>query len=192
MVDIHLLGTTVDSTLLFQVVGIILTLIIIGFAYLNYHKKPASTSNVSQSVSNSSGIVQQNDLIIKNQTIMFPVTKDGWVSESTKLKLNEIDTQLKDLYLPMDNYIRDYIITVSTTSNDTHFLDMTKKELENKLGELRTKYPGRVDKQVIQFSDQFFKDICIPELFRDAVGIKIRSLQKERDDLMIELKEKGQ
>ena len=56
MVDIHLLGTTVDSTLLFQVVGIILTLIIIGFAYLNYHKKPASTSNVSQSVSNSSGI----------------------------------------------------------------------------------------------------------------------------------------
>lgn len=194
MVDLHLLGTTIDSTLLFQVVGIILTLFIIYFAYLNYHKKPASSSKVSQSSNNSSGIVQQNAdrMIIGEQKITIYDKKDERVIESTKLKLNEIDSQLKDLYLPMDEYLRQYIKTVTASSTDSHLLDIYKSELEKKIGELRTRYPGRVDMQVLEFSGRFFEGVSPPEVFRNAVGIKIRSLLKEKENLINEFDKKGQ
>lgn len=105
-------------------------------------------------------------------------------------KLADIDSQLKDLYLQLDNYLAEYIETVSASSNDQNLLDVQKYELKRKIRELRTRYPGRVDMEVIKFSDLFFKGICPPELFRAAVGMKIRSLQTERENLIKEFEQK--
>ncbi len=91
-------------------------------------------------------------------------------------KLADIDSQLKDLYLKLDNYLVEYIETVSASSKDQNLLDMHKNELKRKIRVLRTRYPGRIDMQVIEFYGCFFEGKCPPEVFRAAVGIKLTYL----------------
>lgn len=56
MVDIQIFGKVVDSTVLALIVAVIGVII----AYLNYRKKPVLKAETSQSVSDSTGVVQQN------------------------------------------------------------------------------------------------------------------------------------
>lgn len=182
MADIQLFGLVVDSTLIQIAIGIIALFIAIIFGYLNLHKKsiPASKVESSQSVNNSSGVIQQSadNMNIGNQTIIIGKKTD---ETNDPTKLNDSNSQLTELYLPMDNYIKEYIETITAISNDPNLLDMHKNDLRRKLAELRTKYPGRIDMQVIVFSDKFFNGDCPAIVFRNAVSIKIRELQKERE-----------
>lgn len=175
-------GLVVDSTLIQIAIGIIALFIAIIFGYLNLRKKsiPASKVESSQSVNNSSGVIKQNaeNIKIGNQTIIIGKKID---ETNDPTKLNDINSQLTELYLPMDNCIKEYVETITATSNDSNLLDMYRNDLKRKLGELRTKYPGRIDMQVIVFSDKFFNGDCPANVFRHAVSIKIRELQKERD-----------
>lgn len=189
---IYELKNSAQPAVLYAVIMLILAAIGAYYTYKNYHKNPESTSKASQSVSNSSGVIQQNadKIIIGEQKITIHNKNGDGIDESIKLDLIEIDRQLTDLYKPMYNYIGEYI-DVSATSDDPNILDKQKVELKRKLGELQVKYPDRVDIQVIKFSEQFFNGICPAEIFQDSVGIKIRSLQTEKENLMNKFKKKG-
>lgn len=56
MVDIQIFGKAVDSTVLALIVAVIGVII----AFLNYRKKPVLKEETSQSVSDSTGVIQQN------------------------------------------------------------------------------------------------------------------------------------
>ncbi len=71
--SIQLFDIPIDATLVFQIAMPIFSIILIIFAYLNYRKKPATVSKVSQSMNNSSGATQQSadNMNIGNQTIII-------------------------------------------------------------------------------------------------------------------------
>lgn len=74
MVDIQLLGSTIDSSKLQLILTAITIIVAIIFGYLTYRKKSAiTTPKTSQSANNSSGVVQQkaNNMNIENQTFNF-------------------------------------------------------------------------------------------------------------------------
>lgn len=179
MVDIQLFGLVVDSTLVQIAIGIIAILIAIFFGYSNLHKKsiPASEVESSQSVNNSSGIIQQtaNNMNIEHQTIIIA----DEINES--IRLNDIDNQLTELYLPMENYIREYMNSMTAMSNDPNLVNLHKIELQRRLGELETQYPGQIDRQVYDFLRRFFAGECPIAAFRHEVSIKIRALRTERN-----------
>jgi len=95
-------------------------------------------------------------------------------------KLADIECQLTDLYLPMEDYLRQYNSTITASSFDEKLLDVHTNELKRKLDTLETKYPGEFDAEVFEFLIKFFRGDCPVKVFRAAVSKKIRILKKER------------
>jgi len=83
-----------------------------------------------------------------------------------------------------ENYIREYMNTITAASFDLNLLNVHKEELRRKLGELETNYPGRIDPTVYEFLRKFFTGECQIELFRQAVSIKVRALRNERNEYL--------
>ena len=96
-------------------------------------------------------------------------------------KLKDIDRQLTELYLPMENCIREYMETTTAPSFDFRLLDLNKMELKRKLGILETQYPDMIDNKVYNFLRNFFTGEAPIQAFRHAVSIKISDLRKERE-----------
>lgn len=72
MADINVFGIVIDTTKLTVVIGAIGIIL----AYLNYKKKPMTTSKTLLSANNSSGIIQQKDVTIAQQTINLNSAKN--------------------------------------------------------------------------------------------------------------------
>lgn len=109
---------------------------------------------------------------------IYNIAGDLIINKSNKLA--DIECQLTDLYLPMEDYLRQYMSTITASSFDEKLLDVHKYELKRKLETLETKYPGEFDTKVFEFLRKFFQGECPIEVFRAVVSKKIRNLRKER------------
>lgn len=119
MVEIQLLGVSMDSQIVMMVIGVIGLVITV----LNYHKKSpdASKKDSSQSVINSSGIVQQSASQINiDRQIIIHNTDKKFVEISKPNEIEDIEPQLTELHQPLKNQIL-YI------SKGMKFMDMDYK-----------------------------------------------------------------
>ncbi len=106
---------------------------------------------------------------------IYNIMGDLQVNQSHKLA--DIDRQLTDLYLPMEDYLREYMDIIKAASFNNNLLRM---DLRRNLEKLETKYPGAIDTEVLKFWNEFFKEECPIEVFRAAVSKKVRNLREKR------------
>lgn len=102
-------------------------------------------------------------------------------------KLNDIEYQLANVYLPIEKAIEDY--PKSYLENDMNNMD--RHHLETALREIKSKNLGVFDLQVMDFSTTFFSSPSQTTLknFLSAVNIKTNALKNERDRFIQDGKE---
>lgn len=127
-------------------------------------------------------------------TIWYAISTHRILKETqVARKINDIEYQLADVYLPMKKAIEDFKSKAKTPESylDINMDNMDRHYLEKALREIKSRNLGIFDPQIMTFSDEFFKrpSPITLDKFLTAVNNKTIALKKERVILIQDGKE---